>query len=141
MIDEINKIQAPLTVHIADKGLLVLLPPDWHDFGVSRCETDSRIICYDSGHFDIFERADFSHSIEFEWGAPKLHKLASMIHNPAKDDLSAMFQILDSISLRYMADTLKQNPCVGSEVIVDYFPVWRLLKIANNSADQSPEVV
>jgi hypothetical protein len=118
MIDEINKVQASVTVHITNKGLLVLLPSDWHDFGVSCCGADGRIIRYDSGHFDIFQRADFSRSIELDWAVPKQHNLASMIHNPAKDDLFVMFQILDSMSLRYMADTLKQNPRVGSEVSI-----------------------
>jgi hypothetical protein len=120
MIDEVNKVQTSLTVHIADQGLLVLLPADWHDFGVSRCRADSRIIRYNAGHFDIFERTDFSRSLEFDWAAPKVHKLASIIHNPARDELAAVFQILDSISLHYMANTLKQNPRVGSEVNADY---------------------
>lgn len=125
MIGEINKVRASITVHIADQGLLVLLPANWDDFGVSRCGADSRILRYNSGHFDIFERADFSRSLEFDWATPKVHTLASMIHNPAKDELAAMFQILDSISLRYMADTLKQNPRVGSEVRLFLYGVFR----------------
>jgi hypothetical protein len=39
-----------------------------------------------------------------------------MVHNPAIKDLGVMFKILDTMALRVMADTLKQNPRVGSEV-------------------------
>lgn len=139
LIDEVNKIRTSVTTYIANKGLVVLLPADWQDFGVSFCSANNRVIHYDSGHFDIFEHADFSRSLELNWVAPTVHKLSPIIHNLAKDDLSAMFQILDSMALQYMANTLKQNPRVSSEVSV--YIVLRLQVMANKFADQSPEVV
>jgi thioesterase domain-containing protein len=117
MVDEIAKVRTPMTVLIGNWGLRSLLGPDWNDLGVSRGQRETRTVYFDSGHFDIFEKADFSRSLEFDWAAPQPeHKLASMVHNPAMKDLRVMFKILDTMALRVMADTLSQNPRVGSEV-------------------------
>jgi hypothetical protein len=67
LVDEIAKVRAPITVQIANWGLRSLLPPDWNDLGISRGQRESRTLYYDAGHFDIFEKADFSRSLELDW--------------------------------------------------------------------------
>jgi len=117
VVAEIAKIRAPMNVLIANWGLRSLLGLDWSDLGASRGQRDIHSLYFDSGHFDIFEKADFSRSLEFDWVVPQpKHELASMVHNPAMKDLGVMFKILDTMALRVMADTLKQNPRVGSEI-------------------------
>jgi len=81
---KINKVQASVTVHIANKGLLVLLPSDWHDFGVSCCGADSPNHPLRFRTFRYFPRADFIRAYRIGLGVPKEHKLASIDHNPGK---------------------------------------------------------
>ncbi|KAF7351064.1 Polyketide synthase [Mycena sanguinolenta] len=118
MIKEIAKVRAPMNVLVANWGLRSLLGLDWSDLGTSLSQRDTTVKFFDSGHFDIFEKADFSRALEFDWvvdPVPK-HEWATMVHNPAMKDLRVMFKILDTMALRVMADTLKQNPPVGSEI-------------------------
>ncbi|KAF9016931.1 polyketide synthase [Hymenopellis radicata] len=117
IVDEIAKLRTPMTVHVANWGLRSLLGRDWNDLGISLGQRDAQTLYYDAGHFDIFENSHFSHSLELDWAEPQPeHKLASMVHNPTMKDLRVMFRILDTMALRVMADTLKQNPHVGSEI-------------------------
>ncbi|KAF8178693.1 polyketide synthase [Mycena galopus ATCC 62051] len=117
MVEEIAKVRTPINALIANWGLRSLLGLDWSDLGVSYSQRETRTQYFDSGHFDIFEKADFSRSLEFDWVDPQpSHELATMVHNPAMKDLGVMFKILDTVALRVMADTLKQNPPVGSEI-------------------------
>ncbi|KAF8195303.1 hypothetical protein K438DRAFT_802881 [Mycena galopus ATCC 62051] len=67
LIDEIAKVRAPITAHVANWGLRSLLPLTWKDLGISRAQRDVRTFYYDVGHFDIFEKADFSRSLELDW--------------------------------------------------------------------------
>ncbi|KAJ7622843.1 polyketide synthase [Mycena polygramma] len=117
MVKEIAKVRTPMSVLVANWGLRALLGADWNDLGVSLGQRDTRTLYFESGHFDIFEKADFSRSLEFDWVEPQPdHKLASMVHNPAMKDLRVMFKILDTMALRVMADTVNQSPRVGSEI-------------------------
>ncbi|KAF7358619.1 Polyketide synthase [Mycena sanguinolenta] len=117
LAEEIAKVRAPMKVLIANWGLRSLLGLDWSDLGVSYCHRNTRVLYFDAGHFDIFEKADFSRSLEFDWVNPySSHELPSMVHNPAMKDLGVMFRILDTMALRAMADTVKQHPLVGSEI-------------------------
>ncbi|KAF8185089.1 hypothetical protein K438DRAFT_1974293 [Mycena galopus ATCC 62051] len=102
MVEEIAKVRTPINAPIANWGLR---------------QRGTRTQYFDLGHFDIFEKADFSRCLEFDWVDPQpSHELASMVHNPAMKDLGVMFKILDTVALRVTADTLKQNPPVGSEI-------------------------
>ncbi|KAJ7046113.1 polyketide synthase [Mycena alexandri] len=67
LVDEIAKVRAPMTVHIANLGLRSLLPSDWSDLGISLGQRETRTLYHDAGHFDIFEKADFSRSLELDW--------------------------------------------------------------------------
>ncbi|KAF8184613.1 S-adenosyl-L-methionine-dependent methyltransferase [Mycena galopus ATCC 62051] len=118
IVEEIAKVWTPINALIANWGLRSLLGLDWSDLGVSYSQRETRTQYFDSGHFDIFEKADFSRSLEFDWVDPQpSHELASMVYNPAMKDLGVMFKILDTVALRVMAaDTLKQNAPVGSEI-------------------------
>ncbi|KAJ6494580.1 polyketide synthase [Mycena sanguinolenta] len=71
LIDEIAKVRAPITVHIANWGLRSLLPLIWKDLGVGQAHRDIRVFYYDAGHFDLFEKADFSRSLELDWTGPQ----------------------------------------------------------------------
>ncbi len=117
MLEEIAKVRTPMTVLVANWGLRSLLSSDWNDLGISLSQRECQTSYYESGHFDIFEKSDFSRSLELDWVEPHPeHKLASMVHNPAMKDLRVMFKILDTMALRVMADTVGQHPRVGSEV-------------------------
>ncbi|KAJ7842961.1 polyketide synthase [Mycena olivaceomarginata] len=72
LVDEIAKVKAPISALIANWGLRVLLPPSWSDLGVSLAQREIRTLYYDAGHFDIFEKADFSRDLELGWTAPQL---------------------------------------------------------------------
>lgn len=84
MAEEVRKVRScRMTVCVADWGLRTLMPEDWDDFGVGRCfwngekegldptggvdETRAKVYRYPAGHFDIFERANFSKSLEVDW--------------------------------------------------------------------------
>ncbi|KAF8920772.1 polyketide synthase [Mucidula mucida] len=117
MLEEIAKVRTPMTVLVANWGLRSLLSSDWNDLGISLSQRECQTSYYESGHFDIFEKSDFSRSLELDWVEPHPeHKLASMVHNPAMKDLRVMFKILDTMALRVMADTVGQHPRVGSEI-------------------------
>ncbi|KAJ7153578.1 polyketide synthase [Mycena crocata] len=117
MVDELAKIKTPMSALIANWGLRALLPAEWNDLGISFSGRDIRTTFYESGHFDIFEKPEFSRNFEFDWAEPKPeHKLATMVHNPAMNDLKVMFKILDTMALQVMADTLGQNPRVDNEI-------------------------
>lgn len=45
----------------------------------------------------------------------------SMGHHPSKDDLTTMFQILDTTALRYMKESIKQNSVINLEVSLIHF--------------------
>ncbi|KAJ7301903.1 hypothetical protein DFH08DRAFT_992112 [Mycena albidolilacea] len=117
LVAEVAKVRSPINVLVANSGLRFFLGPEWNDLGASRAQRDTRVVYFEAGHFDIFGKADFSRSLEFEWVElqPK-HELVSMVHNPLQQELETMFRIVDTMSLRTMADTLKQSPRVGSEI-------------------------
>ncbi|KAF7374106.1 Polyketide synthase [Mycena sanguinolenta] len=71
LIDEIAKVRAPIAVHIANWGLRSLLPLIWKDLGVAQAHRDIRVFYYDAGHFDLFEKADFSRNLELDWTGPQ----------------------------------------------------------------------
>ncbi|KAJ7898537.1 polyketide synthase [Mycena olivaceomarginata] len=117
MVEELGKVQTPISVLIGNWGLWPVYGPEWNDLGVSLSERDIRTVYFDAGHFDLFEKAEFSRSLEFDWAQPQpKHELATMVHNPAMKDLRVMFKILDTMALRVMAETLKQTPRIGSEI-------------------------
>ncbi|KAK7057599.1 polyketide synthase [Favolaschia claudopus] len=117
MVEEIAKVRAPINALISNWGLRSLLGLDWGDLGVAHSKRETKVTYFESGHFDIFEKADFARALEFDWVVeqPK-HELATMVHNPAMKDLRVMWKIVDTMALRVMADTLKQNPRVGTEI-------------------------
>lgn len=126
LIEKLEATRAPITVYIADRGLCATLPDDWKDLGVSLCKRPITPITkhvYEAAHFDIFEKPDFSRSLERDWVAALLteHKMATLVHNPVMKDLTRMFDIVDSKALRVMAETVRQDPPVGTEVCCQIF--------------------
>ncbi|KAK7039743.1 polyketide synthase [Favolaschia claudopus] len=118
MITEFTKIRAPMNVYIAKSGIQLVMPQEWSDYGVSLTQQDIHVEYFDAGHFDIFEKAEFSHALEFDWveAASEEHQLARMVSNPANTDLEALCKILDSIALRVMAETVRSDPQIGREI-------------------------
>ncbi|KAK7039778.1 polyketide synthase [Favolaschia claudopus] len=118
IITEFTKIRGPINVYIAKSGIQMIMPQEWSDYGVSLTQQDIHVEYFDAGHFDIFEKAKFSHALEFDWvkAAPEEHKLARMVSNPANNNLRILFKILESMALRVMAETVRSNPQVGEEI-------------------------
>ncbi|KAK7039784.1 polyketide synthase [Favolaschia claudopus] len=101
IIAEFTKIRAQVGVFIANSGMRILLSQEWNDLGVSLIQQKIQVEHFDAGHFDIFEKAEFSHALEFGW-------LARMVSNPANNNLGTLFKILDSMALRVMAETVRE---------------------------------
>ncbi|KAF8149650.1 polyketide synthase [Mycena galopus ATCC 62051] len=117
VVAEITNIRSPINVLIANSGLRALLGPEWNDLGVSLAQRDTRIVYFEAGHFDLFQNADFSHSLEFDWvDLQQPHVPTSLVHNPLLNDFDVVFKILDTMALQTMTDTLKRNPRVGDEI-------------------------
>ncbi|KAK7044317.1 polyketide synthase [Favolaschia claudopus] len=64
---ELAKIHAPINVFIAKSGIRIVMSDEWSDMGVSLTQQDIQVVYFDAGHFDIFEKADFSRALEFDW--------------------------------------------------------------------------
>ncbi|KAK7044311.1 polyketide synthase [Favolaschia claudopus] len=117
MIAEFTKIRAQVGVFIAKSGMRTILSQEWNDLGVSLIQQKIQVEYFDAGHFDIFEKAEFSHALEFDWvkATSQEHKLARMVFNPANNNLGTLFKILDSMALRVMAETVRSDPQIGGE--------------------------
>ncbi|KAJ7351379.1 polyketide synthase [Mycena albidolilacea] len=77
--EEIAKVQTPMSVLIANRGLRPVYGTEWNDLGVLLSERDILTVHFDAGHFDLFEKKEFSRSLEFDWveSTPE-HELAEI---------------------------------------------------------------
>ncbi|KAK6974313.1 polyketide synthase [Favolaschia claudopus] len=118
IIAEFTKIRAQIRVFIAKSGIRIMLSQEWNDLGVSQTQQNIQVEYFDAGHFDIFEKAEFSHALEFDWvkATSQEHNLAKMVSNPANHNLMTLFKILDSLALRVMAETVRSDPQIGGEI-------------------------
>lgn len=80
VVEEIAKVQTPMSVLIANWGLRPVYGAEWNDLGVSLSERDISTVYFDAGHFDLFEKKEFSRNLEFDWveSTPE-HELAEMV--------------------------------------------------------------
>ncbi|KAJ7811280.1 polyketide synthase [Mycena olivaceomarginata] len=89
VVEEIAKVQTPMNVLIANWGLRPVYGAEWNDLGVSLSKRDIRTVYFDAGHFDLFEKKEFSRSLEFDWV-----ELAEMVWAPILHHVETHTQLL-----------------------------------------------